>query len=383
MTERVKVLGPPGLARRLSRRSVLAGLAAAGVGVVSGCSGGKVASSPPLDGEMEDRLTMYSWGDYDDPAVLRKFRKDHDILFQVDAFGSNEELMAKLGASRGTSGYDIVVPTGLVVPQMVKHGQLQMLDKSLLPNLSTMDPNFLGQEFDPDNTYSVCKNWGTTGFVYDNTVHRGRYTSWQDFLELARGPASGKTSLLEDPWEVCSIGLGVLGHDMNTTDATELKECRDLVVNELAPHIRAYLSNVSTPMSQGGFTLMQAFNGDARLGKQTDDKPERWSFVFPTPSANLWMDNWCLATGAPHPDAAHAFINYVIAPEQALAEVDYHGYPTGSKAFLDPKIASKFELPDLIFPPQKVLDRLTASEYNSAQQDRVDVLTRAKVRSGS
>jgi spermidine/putrescine transport system substrate-binding protein len=383
MSEHVKVLGPPGLARKLSRRSVLAGLAAAGVGVVSGCASGKVASSPALDGEVEDRLTMYSWGDYDDPAVLRKFRTKFDVLLQVDAFGSNEEMMAKLGASRGTSGYDIVVPTGLVIPQMVKHGQLQKLDKSLLPNLSTMDPNFLRQEFDPDNNYSVCKNWGTTGFVYDNTVHKGSYTSWKDFLDLARGPASGKTSLLEDPWEVCSIALGVRGYDMNTTDAKELKACRDIIVNQLAPHIRAYLSNVSTPMGQGGFTLMQAFNGDARLGKQEDDNPKRWTFVFPTPSANLWMDNWCLATGAPHPDAAHEFINYVIAPEQAKAEVAYHGYPTGSKVFSDPKIASTFELPELIFPPQQVLDRLTASEYNSAQQARVDILTRAKVRSGS
>ncbi|WP_018155305.1 polyamine ABC transporter substrate-binding protein [Demetria terragena] len=383
MTERVRVLGSAGLSHRLTRRGMLTGLAAAGVGVVSGCGSGKVASSPPLDGEREDQLTMYSWGDYDDPAVLKAFRRKFDVLLQVDSFGSNEEMMAKLGASRGTSGYDIVVPTGLVIPQMVKHDQLQKLDKSLLPNLSTMDPNFLGQPFDPKNTYSVCKNWGTTGFVFDKTVHRGRYTSWKDFLDLAKGPASGKTSLLEDPWEVCSIALGISGYDLNTVDAQELSKCRDIVVNQLAPHVRAYLSNVSTPMGQGGFTLMQAFNGDARLGMQESDNPERWAFVFPSPSANLWTDNWCLATGAPHPDAAHDFINYIIAPDQAMAEVDYHGYPTGSKVFLDPKVASKFDLSELIFPTQKVLDRLTVSEFGSGQQARVDILTRAKVRSGA
>jgi spermidine/putrescine transport system substrate-binding protein len=168
---------------------------------------------------------------------------------------------------------------------------------------------------------------------------------------------------------------------MNTEDAAVLRDARNLIVNDLAPHVRAYVGNAATAMSQGSFSLMQAFNGDARQGILDADDPDRWEFVFPTPSANLWMDNWCIATGAPHPDAAHTFIDWIIAPDQALVECDYIGYPTGSEVFLDKEVEDGFDLPELIFPTQEVLDRLTASEFKGMEA-RTNILTDAQARSG-
>ncbi len=82
-----------------------------------------------------------------------------------DSYGSNEEMIAKLIAAKGTSGYDIVVPTGVFVTQLAAEGLLVELNHDLLPNLKYMDPAFLKQEWDPENKWSVCKAWGTTGFV--------------------------------------------------------------------------------------------------------------------------------------------------------------------------------------------------------------------------
>ena len=63
-----------------------------------------MTKSPPTDGELESKLNMYSWGDYDNPDLIDAFKNEHDVLVQVDSFGSNEELIAKLSTSRGTSG---------------------------------------------------------------------------------------------------------------------------------------------------------------------------------------------------------------------------------------------------------------------------------------
>lgn len=385
MSERVRILGAPATVGRLTRRSVLFGMAAAGIALVTGCGqdGRRVASNVAPDGEIESKLNVYSWGDYDDPDLLKAFGREFDLVLQVDSFGSNEELMAKLAASRGTSGYDVVVPSGLVIPQMVEHQLLQPLDHSLIPNLSTIDPAFLKQDFDPENTYSVCKNWGVTGYVYDNTVISGSPATWRDFVELAQGPASGNVSLLEDPWEVCAIGLGAEEQDLNTTDGSVLDACERVVVDQLAPHVKAYAGSATTSMTQGGFTLLHAYNGDARQGILEDDDPDRWTFVYPTPSLNLWMDTWAIATGAPHPDAAHAFIDYIIAPEQARAEADYIGYPTGSEIFSDPAVEQEFDFPELIFPTRDVLDRTTSQVFNSGQQRRVEIFTSAQARSGA
>ncbi len=389
MSEPIRFLGPEPVARRVaqrvSRRHLLAGMGVLGLGALTGCTAStdRMASSPAPDGTVENKLNLYTWGDYDDPDLLNDFKDSEDLVLQVDAFGSNEEMIAKLAAARGTSGYDIVVPTGLMIPQMVEHNLLQPLDRERIPNFSHVDPEFAGQYFDPDNTYSICKAWGTTGFVYDTEVITRPMESWSDFIEAAQNEADGRTALLEDPWEVCSIALASQGVSLNTTDDGELAECRRIVVDELAPHIRAYLGNAATGMAQGTVSLLQAFNGDARQGMLEAGEGHSWRFVFPTPSANLWMDNWCVATGAPHPDAAHAFINYMLTPESAIANVDYIGYPVGTRGLEDQARQAELEDLGLIFPDQEVLDRLEASEYNEAQQTRVEILGAAQARSGA
>jgi len=385
MDNHIKVIGDRVLAHTLSRRSVLSGMMLAGIGVLASCGGNsqQMASNIAPDGTLEDKLNIYTWGDYDDPDVLTEFTERYNIVVQVDSFGSNEELIAKLGATRGTSGYDIVCPTDLELPQMIEHSLIQKLDKSLIPNLKSISPVFKGQPHDPNDEYSIIKAWGTTGYVYDTREIPEELTTWEDFIRVAQHEASGTTALLEDPWEVAAIGLAAKGYDLNTSDEQELAEAHELVVEEIAPHVRAYASNAANPLIQGGFKLLHAFNGDARQGLMEIDDPEHWKFVFPTPTANLWTDTWCLATGAPHPDAAHQFINFIIAPEQAVAEADYIGYSTGSEIFDDPAVEEQFEYSELLFPDNEIVDRLTAARRLGGEQARVDMYSAAQVRSGA
>ena len=380
----VTFLAPRAASARLSRRALLAGVGVVGLGALSACGKTtKMAASPPTDGELESKLNLYSWGDYDNPELLDAFKSKNDILVQVDAYGSNEELVAKLSTSRGTSGYDVVVPTGSNIPQMLEHDLLQELDLSLIPNFKHMDPNFTHQYFDPDNTYSICKAWGTTGFVYNTKKIDKELTSWQDFLDTAQKEAAGTTALLEDPWEVSAIALSARGYSLNTQDEGELDEARKIIVDQLAPNVKAYVGNAATSMIQGSFTLLHAFNGDARQGLTEVKDPENWKFVFPTPSANLWMDCWAIATGAPHPDSAHAFINQMISPDTAVDQLDYIGYPIGTKGLAEQAKKADLDQQDLIFPAQKVLDRLEPSKQTPADQIRTKILTDAQARSGA
>ncbi|MEY8570712.1 polyamine ABC transporter substrate-binding protein [Brevibacterium linens] len=380
----VTFLAPRAASARLSRRALLAGFGVVGLGALSACGKTtKMAASPPTDGELESKLNLYSWGDYDNPDLIEAFKSQNDILVQVDSYGSNEELVAKLSTSRGTSGYDVVVPTGSNIPQMLEHDLLQELDLSLIPNFEHMDPNFTHQYFDPDNTYSICKAWGTTGFVYNTKKIDKELTSWQDFLDTAQKEAAGTTALLEDPWEVSAIALAAQGFSLNTQDEGELDKARKIIVDQLAPNVKAYVGSAATGMIQGSFTLLHAYNGDARQGLTEVNDPENWKFVFPTPSANLWMDCWAIATGAPHPDSAHAFINQMISPETAVEQLDYIGYPIGTKGLAEQAKKAELDEQDLIFPDQKVLDRLEPSKQTPADQIRTKILTDAQARSGA
>lgn len=390
----------PRIHRELTRRSIL-GLATTvgGAGLLSACSGGGgggqggnatsvPTAAPPSQvatgGPIEDALSMYSWGDYDAPEVLEAFTKAKGPAITTDSFSSNEELISKLVAGKGTGGYDIVVPTGAFIPQMVQNGLLAPINKELVPNLANMDPAFLGQAWDPANNYSICKAWGTTGFVYDKTKITRELRTWKDFIDAATKEASGKVSLLDDPAELTGIYYWSNGIDWNTTDAANLDAAEKFVVETLAPHVAAFDSYPGgQAIPQSTHWLMQAWNGDARIGIQNSKDPDKWQWVLGSPTTELWMDNWAIAAGAPHPEAAHAFIDYVLTPENQLKNVDYIGYHTGAKDIEAAARSAGLDMLDLVFFTPEQIATMKTGEVNEAQQRTVDIWNKAKAAAGA
>ncbi len=381
----------PRIRRDISRRQMMAFAAsAAGASFLAACGDGKTPSTgstgagavtKPIatGGPLEASVSMYSWGDYDAPEVLKEFTTKLGPTVTSDSFNSNEELIAKLVAAKGTSGYDIVVPTGPFIPQMVQNGLLAPINRDLVPNLSSMDPDFLSQAWDKENQYSVCKAWGTTGFVYDKTLIKRELKTWSDFIDAAQKEASGKTSLLDDPAEVTGLYYWANGIDWNTTDPAQLDACEKFVVNDLAPHVAAFDSYPGgQAIPQGTHMLMQVWNGDARIGIQESAEPEKWQWVLGSPTTELWMDNWAIAAGAPNPEAAHAFINFMLAPENAVPTVDYIGYHTGAKDIEKDAQAAGLEMLDLVFFSPEQIKTMKTGEVTDAQQRTVDIWNKAK-----
>ncbi|MGI9824117.1 extracellular solute-binding protein, partial [Agromyces sp. Marseille-Q5079] len=373
--------------RNPPRRRFLSFAAAAGsVGLLAACTPGGATSAGPqaTGGALEDKLSIYTWGDYDSPDVIAAFTEELGPKVTLDSYGSNEELISKLIAAKGTSGYDLIVPTGAYIPQMVENKLIQPLNKDLLPNIEFMDPAFLGRGWDPDNEYSICKAWGTTGFVYDKTVITRELKTWNDFLDAAQNEASGKTSVLDDPAEVTGIYYWANGIDWTTTDQADIDACEDYIVNTLAPHIAAFDSYPGgQAIPQATQVLMQAWNGDARIGMIESPDPDRWQWVLGSPATELWMDNWAIPVGAPHPEAAHAFINYTMAPENQLLQVDYIGYHTGATGIQETAEAEGLELLGLVFFTPEQLETMHDGEVNEAQQRTVDIWNKAKAAAGA
>lgn len=378
----------PIIAKELSRRRFLSFAAAGGATLfLAACSSpgsSTGASAQASGGPLEDKLSIYSWGDYDAPSVLEAFTTELGPAITLDSFASNEEMISKLVAAKGTSGYDIIVPTGPFIPQMIENGLLTKLNLDLIPNIEFMDPAFLAQDWDPGNDYSICKAWGTTGFVYDKTVITRELTTWNDFIDAAQNEASGKTSLLDDPAPLAGIYFWANGIPWTTTDAADLDAAENFLVNELAPHVTAFDSYPGgAAIPQATHALMQAWNGDARIGIQESSEPERWQWVLGAPDTELWMDNWAIATGAPHPEAAHAFINFVLTPENSLAELDYIGYHTGATDIEPAAEAAGIEMLDLVFFSPEQIATMHTGEVTDAQQRIVDIWNNTKAAAGA
>lgn len=368
-----RVLASRAEAFRLSRRGFLGGALGLGAGALLSACGGSGGSSSGAAGQ----LNMYTWGEYNDPDVIGDFPD----AIQVDTYGSNEEMIAKLVAARGTSGYDIVVPTGTFIPQMSQNGLLAQLDLARLPNFDKLQAEFRAQSWDPENTYSVCKDWGTTGFAYDSTKITRPLTSWADFLDAAQNEASGATSVLEDPHEVLGIATYTLGYDSNTTDQAELDASEQLLVAQLAPHLSTFDSYPSGAMSEGASMLVQAWNGDARQGILAAG--DYWTWVFPTEGANLWMDNYCIVEGSENTDAAYEFIDYALDPATSLRELAYIGYHTGIDDIQATAEAEGLERLDMVFLTEEQLAKLSPMVVNEAQQRITDIMSAVRAAAGS
>ncbi|MEQ1735169.1 MAG: spermidine/putrescine ABC transporter substrate-binding protein [Rhodoglobus sp.] len=374
------------IGRELTRRGFISAAVAAGAGgALAACTPPSTGGSPQASGgPLESKLSIYTWGEYDAPEVMDAFTTELGPAIVIDSFSSNEELISKLVAAKGTSGYDIVVPTGTFIPAMVEAGLLSKLNRDLIPNIEFMDPAFLSRDWDPNNEYSICKAWGTTGFVYDKTVITRELTTWNDFLDAAQNEASGKTSVLDDPGDITGIYFWSNGIDWDTTDPDHLDAAEEYLVNTLAPHLAAFDSYPGgQAIPQATLALMQAWNGDARIGILEGGEPERWQWVLGAPDTEIWMDNWAIAAGAPNPEAAHAFINYVLTPENSLAELDYIGYHTGATGIEAAANDAGFEMLDLVFFTPEQVATMNTGKVTEAQGRLVDIWNKMKAAAGA
>ena len=236
-------------------------------GAGSATAGSDSGSSPatvPAQGSGDsgaNSFNLFTWAEYDDPDVLEAFG---DI--EITIFNSNEEAIQKLVTAGGNGGFDVMCPTGVYIPQLVGEDLLQELDLSRIPNFTNLDTPYTNQAWDPGNKHSVCKDWGSTGWIYDKTIVTSEIKTWADFIDVAMNEASGNVSVLDAPADLCGIYFWANGIDWNTTDEAELAACEDFMVNEFAQHIKAFDSYPGINLTQGNYALSQAWNGDARQG---------------------------------------------------------------------------------------------------------------------
>ncbi|ETD05160.1 hypothetical protein N568_0103625 [Lactococcus garvieae TRF1] len=123
-------------------------------------------------------LTIFNWGEYIDPQLLKKFEKETGYKVNYVTFDSNEAMYSKV--KQGGTAYDIVVPSEYMVQKMAKENLLLPLDHTKIKNLEYDNPKLLDAAFDPKNTYSVPYFWGTLGIVYNDKYITHPPTKWED-----------------------------------------------------------------------------------------------------------------------------------------------------------------------------------------------------------
>jgi spermidine/putrescine transport system substrate-binding protein len=177
--------------------------------------------------------------------------------------------------------------------------------------------------------------------------------------------------------QISSMGSAAvaMGYDLNTVDETELNAVADMLI-ALKPKLFAINSDVEPALraKESLATIAWTGNGVAVVR----DNPDTAQYIVASDGGELWVDSWSIAADAPHKDAAYAFLDYILQPENSAADTVFSLFPHANPA-VTPLLPAEVSGNQVIYPPAELLETLTISNaeaYNS--QLRSDTWARIK-----
>ena len=287
----------------------------------------------------QDRaLNIYNWTDYIDPAALRAFTAETGIVVRYDVFDSLETLEGRLLA--GHSGYDIVVPSNEpTFSRLIRAGALIEIDRARLPNWSNLDPGLMArvESSDPGNKHGVIYLWGTMGLgLLPDKIRAlapdAPLDSW-DLLfrpENARRIAPCGITMMDSAIDVLPSVLRFLGRppDSNTPEDLAAAEAALMAIR---PYIRDFVNGGALErLATGQSCLAFDYSGDvtqAAARGAAQKPPLLVRYVAPREGAEVGFDMLAIPADAPHKDAAHAFIDFVLRPGVMAGITNATHYP--------------------------------------------------------
>jgi len=282
-----------------------------------------------------------------DAATGLKTTYTEDVNDNNEFFGKVQPLL-----SQGESGgRDIMVVTDWMAEKMYNLGYVQKLDKSKLKTVdANMIPSLRNPQFDPEREYSVPWQSGMTGLV----VRKDLAPDVKSVNDLFDPKYKGKVTMLSEMRDTVPLVMAADGIDPKEATTEDWMNAIDkLKTNVDNGQIRRFTGNdFVQDLAKGDVVAAIGWSGDA-VQAQADN--ENITYVQPEQGCSIWSDNMLIPVGAPNPDGAYAFMNYVYEPKNQAQITEYVNYVSpvsGVKEILekeDPSIANN----DLIFPSEE------------------------------
>jgi len=337
-------------------------------------------------------VNVYNWAEYTAPDTLPGFERETGIKVRYDVYDSNDTLQAKL--LTGNSGYDVVVPSTHYASRQIQAGLFQKLDKSKIANSKYLDPELMAllATVDPGNQYAVPWGYGTNGLGYNVTKVKlimgpnVDLANWDMFFkpENAAKLKDCGISMLDEAAQVFPAVFKYLGKDPNSSNPDDYKAALELL-KKIRPYIRQFSSaSYIDELAVGDLCMVYGFSGDvmiARRRAQEAKKNYEINYFIPKGGAPAWFDLMVIPKDAPHPDEAHAFINYIETPQVHAAITNTMFYPNANREArksVSPEVANN----PMIYPPPEVAKTLYVIKAQPLNIQRLQTRMWAELKSG-
>ena len=271
--------------------------------------------------QAQDVLKVYNWVDYIDPAVVADFERQSGVKVDYRQFATSGEMLESL--ERGER-YDVIVPTSdSVLVKLLKEQRLQPVQTDTLTNYASVSPDLQVKlsAIQQAHRYVVPYMWGSVGLFVNTQLVAPLYggelpNSWSLLFEpqQAERLSTCGVSLLNAQEEVFSIWSSYKGRSLGSSGARRIAAAAPLIRNPGVhigpPEFSAYIEQMRTGKVCAGMAwsgLVNAANDDGKL-----------RYSIPAEGSLLFIDSLAIPTNAPNQALAHRFIDFMLAPENAV-----------------------------------------------------------------
>jgi putrescine transport system substrate-binding protein len=341
-------------------------------------------SGPP-----ERVVNIYNWADYIGKDTIVQFERQTGIKVVYDTYDADETLEARMMA--GDSGYDIVSTSTDYFSRQIKAGIYQELDRSKLAGWNNLDPAVLAEEAegDPGNLHAMPYLRHVNGFAYNVDLVKARMPDAPlDSLDMLFKPqiiakfADCGVTFMDSAEDVLQLALSYLHLNPNTTRPEDYKRAEALLLS-VRPYVRAFDSTeYMNGLADGEFCISMSWSGDygtikARARAAGINLP--LAFTIPKEGANTSADALLIPKDAPHPEAAYAFLRFILEPRviaQITNDIHYANANLAANAYVDPQILND----PAVYTPAEVRARLHKSAEVSPALERIRTRTWTRIK---
>ena len=348
-----------------------------------------LSAAPAARAAEEKRLYIYNWSDFIGPQTVAKFEKLTGIKVVYDMYDAEETMEARLLA--GGSGYDIVSASTDYFSREIKAGVYETLDKSKLPNWKNLDPHVLAIQsaYDPGNAHAVPYLHSMNGFAYNVDMIRARMPNAPvDSLDMLFKPevvskfADCGVTFLDSAEDVIQLALRYLGLDPNSTKPEDFKAAQDMLL-KVRPYVRSFDSvEYLNGLANREVCIAMSWSSDYAMSHaraKAVGVNVNLAFTLPKEGANETFSSLLIPDGAPHPEAAYQFINFILRPD-VIAEITNSIYYGNDNIASRPLVAAHILNDPTLYPTPQIEARLYRSAEVNAATERLRTRTWTRIK---
>ncbi|MDR3336454.1 MAG: spermidine/putrescine ABC transporter substrate-binding protein [Treponema sp.] len=272
-------------------------------------------------------LHIFTWEEMIPQEILDGFTRATGIKVILKNFVYNEDMLMELEMREEEGYYDLVIADDYIVDFVISEDQLaQKLDKSKLPNLKNVNPDYQHQFYDPNDEYTVPYGAGIMSIIYDPARIRTPITGYEDL----RTPGLGKNVGIIGNYRVVNgMGLKALKKSYNTDNVADINAAGQWLLG-LAPNVKVIDDeHLDQELTSGNISAAVVYNYMATNAKTANPRLE---VVFPKEGIGFGIMPAFIPVKALNSPAAYAFLDWILDARRGAQCFEYLGYYCTFKA---------------------------------------------------